>query len=229
MAAPTPSEAARAQARREAIRVIPSGQNVAGTGPKIGTPAGAAPIIPLLLIFTGGYLAWFGVHYFKKTRPGGAMLWPSDPVKAVLTGKPVATAAETVTVSDQATLTAAFSPGSAGPSSTGTGPQVTGTYGNAQLEQLWTANGGSAAQAPNAAAHAMQESSGNKDATSANPDGGTNVGLWQLDTKGVGAGYTVAQLKDPNLNARLTVMATVNGTNWSQWATPGLTGRTQLA
>ena len=92
----------------------------------------------------------------------------------------------------------------------------------AQLQALWIANGGAVDQAQNAACHAMQESSGNARVTSSNPDGGTNVGLWQLDTPGgVGAGYTVAELQDPNTNARITVMATRNGTDWSSWATPG--------
>jgi hypothetical protein len=67
----------------------------------------------------------------------------------------------------------------------------------------------------------MQESSGNAAVTSSNPDGGVNVGLWQLDTRGKGAGYSVAQLQDPNTNARVTVFATRNGRDWSAWATPG--------
>jgi hypothetical protein len=95
------------------------------------------------------------------------------------------------------------------------------TYDQASLEALWQQAGGSAATAHNAGCHGMQESSGNSKVTSANPDGGTNVGLWQLDTKGVGAGYTVAQLQNPLTNARITVMATANGTDWSEWATPG--------
>jgi len=68
-----------------------------------------------------------------------------------------------------------------------------------------------------AAAVAMQESSGRTGVTSPNPDGGTNVGLWQLDTKGVGAGHTVEQLQDPATNARITIMGSANGTNWSHW------------
>jgi hypothetical protein len=96
-----------------------------------------------------------------------------------------------------------------------------GHYDHASLMTLWRQAGGSAAAANNAACHAMQESSGDPKVTSGNPDGGTNVGLWQLDTRGVGAGYTVAQLQNPMTNAHITVMATRNGTNWSQWATPG--------
>jgi hypothetical protein len=96
-----------------------------------------------------------------------------------------------------------------------------GLYDQASLEALWEQAGGSHSTAVNAACHGMQESSGNRDASSPNPDGGTNWGLWQLDTRGVGAGYSVAQLEDPLMNARITVAATRNGTNWAQWATPG--------
>ena len=106
--------------------------------------------------------------------------------------------------------------------STTTAPPPGGSYSHAQLMGLWRLAGGSAATANNAACHAIQESSGNPDATSGNPDGGTNVGLWQLDTPGgVGAGYTIAQLKDPMTNARVAVSGSGNGTNWSDWATPG--------
>ena len=96
-----------------------------------------------------------------------------------------------------------------------------GRYNATSLQALWIANGGDPAQAKNAGCHGMQESSGNPLVTSSNPDGGINVGLWQLDTKGKGAGYTVAQLQDPDTNARVTVFATNNGRDWSAWATPG--------
>ena len=107
-------------------------------------------------------------------------------------------------------------------SSSATAPLIgTGTYSESQLRALWVMAGGSQATAQNAACHAMQESSGNASVTSSNPDGGINVGLWQLDTKGVGAGHTVAQLQDAMTNARITVSATKNGVDWSSWATPG--------
>jgi Lysozyme like domain len=92
-------------------------------------------------------------------------------------------------------------------------------YTYAQLEQLWINNGGSTATAPLAAAIAEAESSGNSTATSANPDGGTNVGLWQLDTNGKGSGLTVAQLQDPNVNAAAAVTGSSGGTDWSAWET----------
>lgn len=103
----------------------------------------------------------------------------------------------------------------------GYGSSSGGVWNQASLQGLWIAAGGSSSTARNAACHAMQESSGNARITSSNPDGGENVGLWQLDTKGVGSGYTVAQLMNPWTNARITVRATNNGRDWSEWATPG--------
>ena len=93
------------------------------------------------------------------------------------------------------------------------------TLSPAEIIALWLQAGGSITSAPMALARALSESSGRTAVTSSNPDGGTNVGLWQLDTPGgVGSGYSVAQLQDPLTNARITVKATNNGQNWSQWA-----------
>ena len=93
-------------------------------------------------------------------------------------------------------------------------------YTYAQLMGLWIKNGGSRATAPIAAAIAEAESSGNAGATSGNPDGGTNVGLWQLDTPGgKGAGYTEQQLLDPATNAHVAVVGSNDGRDWSAWAT----------
>jgi len=93
-------------------------------------------------------------------------------------------------------------------------------YTYAQLEGLWIANGGSRATAPIAAAIAEAESGGESTATSANPDGGTNVGLWQLDTPGgVGAGFTAAQLQSPSQNAQVAVKGSSGGTDWGAWET----------
>jgi cell wall-associated NlpC family hydrolase len=52
---------------------------------QIQTPVGSAPVVPVVLIGIGAYLAWFGVHYFGSDQGK----WPSTPVKAVLTGKPL--------------------------------------------------------------------------------------------------------------------------------------------
>lgn len=43
-----------------------------------------SPILPIALIAIGGYLAWFGVHYFASETK-----WPTDPLKAILQGKPI--------------------------------------------------------------------------------------------------------------------------------------------
>lgn len=50
----------------------------------VPTPAGRAPVIPVILIGAGMYLAWFAVHYWDTDTQ-----YPTEPVKAVLTGKPL--------------------------------------------------------------------------------------------------------------------------------------------
>lgn len=195
----------------------------------IKTPVGDAPLFPVILLATGGYLVWFGIHYWRSD-----VTWPSDPVKAMLTGKalpdttPSEPSAHDLLSVDVQAVQSDPNTGPAGggilPTPTGTQKPpigVKGNYTHADLMQLWQSAGGSAKAANNAACHAIQESSGDPNATSSNPDGGTNYGLWQLDTKGKGAGYSAAQLKDPTTNARITVMATANGSNWSAWSTPG--------
>ncbi len=95
-------------------------------------------------------------------------------------------------------------------------------YSNAQVQQIWIMAGGDPARAAKAGCiSAHEDASGDPSITSPNPDGGTNVGLWQIDTRGVGAGYTVAQLQNPVTNARLAIQGSNNGTDWSQWATAG--------
>lgn len=144
---------------------------------------------------------------------GGLVLWSGitnkpfkDIFKTLASGKTVPAPANT-----QATLTSSAST----PSAPSSFPM------NASIEALWIATGGPRSTAKFASQVAMAESSGNPNATSSNPDGGTNVGLWQLDTPGgVGAGYSIGQLKNPILNARITIKATNGGTNWSQWSDP---------
>lgn len=141
-------------------------------------------------------------------------------IQAVIQGKPPGSAASANLIGTPA------EPGGAATTTIPPGPElpggtVGGVFTHAQLMSLWTSNGGDPGAANNAACHAIQESSGEPAVTSGNPDGGTNVGLWQLDTKGKGAGYTIAQLQDPTTNVRVTIMATGNGRDWSAWATPG--------
>jgi cell wall-associated NlpC family hydrolase len=55
-------------------------------GRTIHTPIGTAPLIPVMVMGAGAYLTWFGVHYWRSDTP-----WPTDPLKAVLTGKDIPT------------------------------------------------------------------------------------------------------------------------------------------
>lgn len=188
------------------------------SGRQIHTPIGTAPVVPVMIMGLGAYLTWFAVHYWRSDTA-----WPSDPVKAVLTGKPLPVAdrsagrqaIRTIVQGAQGSVTEVPNPDAIG-HSPGAGATAA-VMSKAQIVALWTGNGGSAATANVAAAVALQESSGRTAITSPNPDGGTNVGLWQLDTKGVGAGHTVTQLQDPATNARITIMGSANGTNWSHW------------
>jgi hypothetical protein len=191
---------------------------------QIKTPVGTAPAIPVILIGVGFYLTWFAVHYF-----GSDTRWPTDPLKAVLQGKPLPGATGQTTAADIASEVATAPGGTSSIGAAATGPGVaaggpapahSGIYSMTDLEALWASQGGSGQTAFAAANVAMAESSGRPAVTSANPDGGTNVGLWQLDTKGVGAGFTIAQLQEPATNPRITVMHTANGTSWVGWANP---------
>lgn len=47
-------------------------------------PATHTPVLPLLITLGGAYLMWFGVHYWRSD-----VRWPTDPIKGVLTGKPL--------------------------------------------------------------------------------------------------------------------------------------------
>jgi hypothetical protein len=182
--------------------------------PTARTRVGDVPVIPVILIGIGAYLTWFGIHYWDSTTK-----YPTDPLKAVLTGKALpAPAGQTPAAADPNAQQTAEAAGAADTGAAGAAPAVAGDYDLASLQTLWISQGGSGQTAFEAANIAIAESGGQPAVQSNNPDGGTNVGLWQLDTKGVGSGYTIAQLSDPATNCRITVMATANGTNWSEWA-----------
>ena len=68
-------------------------------GPRVKTPAGDAPVIPVILLGTGMYLAWFGIHYWRSD-----VKWPTDPVKDILQGKGLPPATKTPTSDQQAIL-----------------------------------------------------------------------------------------------------------------------------
>ena len=136
-------------------------------------------------------------------------------LQAFIQGKSPASVPATVT-----DTTAGLPAGSQAPSSSIASSPSSGYYSASQLQQLWISNGGPSDTAAFAAQVAQAESSGDPKATSPNPDGGTNVGLWQLDTEGVGAGYSVSELENAGLNASVTILATGGGRNWQEWADP---------
>ena len=86
-----------------------------------------APILPVTMVIAGGYLAWFGIHYWRSD-----VKYPTTPVKSVLTGQPV-TPAGTRPAPLHATLTADVQalqpdPGTQQPS-TGQNPTTPATGG----------------------------------------------------------------------------------------------------
>ena len=100
--------------------------------------------------------------------------------------------------------------------------QAVGVLTPEQLYALARKAGFTQDRAVTAGAIALAESGGDPSITSPNPDGGTNVGLWQLDTPGgVGAGHSVAELKDPMTNAQVAFHGSKSGTDWGPWATFG--------
>lgn len=207
------SAAAASKARTEVRRMIPHFED-AGNGPEVKIGPAKAPVFPLLLMGIGGYLMWFGIHYWRSD-----VKWPSDPVKALLQGKGIPAGS---TATPQSAYLAAYTGSAAtGTPSPSAAPAASGageTLSQTQVEQLWVQQGGPQDTAAFASRVAMAESGGRTAVTSANPDGGTNVGLFQLDTpRGVGAGYSVAQLQDPVTNTRITIMATNGGTDWTDW------------
>lgn len=142
-------------------------------------------------------------------------------IQALIKGKPPSTApAANLIKGTSDTGTSGSQPATSGYSIATNIPAGKSSYDQQGLAQLWVSNGGPADTAAFAAAVAIAESSGSPGVTSSNPDGGTNVGLWQLDTNGVGSGYTVQELSDPNLNCQITIMATQGGTDWREWGDP---------
>lgn len=161
------------------------------------------PGLPVAIIAAGGILAWSGLFNQSITNTLGSILKGKQPQQG-----PQASTAVQISSSGGSNSPASVPAGSA-------------QYNSSDaLQKLWTSNGGDPRTAAFAAKVAMAESGGRADVTSSNPDGGTNVGIFQLDTKGVGSGYSVAQLQNANLNTRITIMATHNGTNWSEWGDP---------
>ena len=101
-----------------------------------------------------------------------------------------------------------------GGSTTGSGPN--GTFTKDDLVALCTQTG--FADPNQAAAISMAESHGQPEVTSANPDGGTNIGLFQIDDK-AHPQYDSAKLRQPGYNAQAAYEISNGGTNWGAWQT----------
>lgn len=70
--------------------------------PRVKTPVGDAPVVPVFLLGAGMYLSWFGVHYWRSD-----VKYPTDPIKDVLQGKALPSSKATDTAEEQAVQQAA--------------------------------------------------------------------------------------------------------------------------
>ena len=192
-----------------------------GAGPEVRAGPVTAPIIPILLIAVGGYLTWFGVHYWRQD-----LKWPSDPIKAALQGKGLPASSPPPAVS--ASLTAdvsqvAASSGTAGGGSPGDGGsayQGSLPAGSAQntarlllakfgwaaaemapLVSLWTRESGwrNTARNPTSGAFGIAQALGHGTSCSAAPDGtneyGPQYGLTCAEAQQANAGSVRWQIE----------------------------------
>jgi hypothetical protein len=91
-------------------------------------------------------------------------------------------------------------------------------YSFSQLETLWTNAGGDPSVAPQMAAIAIAESSGNPTASHTDSDGTTDYGLWQINSV---HGFNSAGLtSNPAYNAQAAV-AVYNSQGFGAWSTYG--------
>jgi hypothetical protein len=176
------------------------------------------PVVPLLLVGLGGYLVWFGVHYW---RGQGDLVWPSTPIKSVLQGNGLPS--NTPATSTTATLTAyetsyAAAATQAASSSGGiTGAQPSGSAQNmaklllksygwaaselAPLITLWTGESGWNPNARNSSsgAYGIAQALGHGTSCSAAPNGtneyGPTYGLSCSQAQQANAGSALWQIR----------------------------------
>ena len=181
----------------------------------VDTPAGRAPVIPVVLIALGGYLAWFGVHYWRQDEK-----WPSDPIKAALQGKglpasvppPAVSASLTADITAAAGTPAADAGGSAyqgslpAGSARNTARLLLGKFGwpateMAPLITLWTMESGwnPRARNPSSGAFGIAQALGHGTSCSAAPDGtneyGPEYGLTCTEAQQANAGSARWQIE----------------------------------
>jgi hypothetical protein len=174
----------------------------------------AAPNIrvgPLIAVSGGVILLWSAITGRKWSSVLQSTIKGQNPTKVNPTNQ-ITPLPVTGTGAGAPGLTSGPLPGARAPS----GAVLSGS----QIRALWISAGGNPFRADVAVCIAQHESGGRVAVTSGNPDGGTNVGLWQLDTPGgKGAGHTIAQLQNPLTNAIVAIRGSSNGTDWSAWAT----------
>lgn len=183
------------------------------SGGKVRTPVGDAPVLPLLLLGIGGYLMWYGVHYWRSSNTR----WPSDPVKSVLQGKGlppnVPAAAAATTVADYETASAIASGGGSAPQgplpagpTQNTARLLLGKYGwgldqMAPLIRLWIQESGWSSTARNSASGAfgIAQALGHGQPDTAAPDGtneyGAEYGLTTAEAQQANAGNARWQIE----------------------------------
>lgn len=85
-----------------------------------------------------------------------------------------------------------------------------------ELAAIWVNNGGNRNAVIYAVAVCKAESGGNDHAVSPSSD----YGLWQINTVNFGTyGLNFSNVFDPNVNARVAIAMSGNGTNWAAWCT----------
>ena len=192
------------------------------------------PVVPLMLFGAGLYLAWFGVHYFKKPAANGGILYPTAPIKAVLQGKAASSVTGTTAAVDTALLTSAFAP-NPGPAptpaatgtstSTGTGSKTTpatgstpsGSSGSGSTNELTVAkylvaNGYSRAAAAGIASCIAGESSGDPESVGS---GGAGLIGWTPPSSASPNVNIVTGNATADLNAQMTDIIAYNNAQGS--------------
>lgn len=181
---------------------------------RVSTAAAGTPIIPIILAAAGGYLMWFGIHYW---RGSGDLVWPSTPVKAVLQGKPLPSNSPATTADVQLTAYETSLASTAGGGGSISGPEPSGPAQNmarlllskygwaasemAPLIALWTRESGwnPNARNPSSGAYGIAQALGHGGPGTAAPDGtneyGAQYGLSDQQAQQANGGSALWQIR----------------------------------
>lgn len=181
--------------------------------------AGDAPVIPILLVAGGGYLIWFGIHYWRDQT----VVLPSDPVKSLLQGKGLpkpdrgTTTAAVLTADEQSMSSSSSSGSSSGGGSAYQGSVAPGSAQNTarlllgkygwgpeqmpDLILLWNRESGWSATArnPSSGAYGVAQALGHGGTGTAAADGtneyGAEYGLTEAEARAANAGSARWQIE----------------------------------